>query len=209
LLAISKKITESLAMNARMRMYLRAIVNKYANPRKRYVLLAGKRAFERPLSQLAVRSVGDVHHVVREELISQEQCLLALFLASAHTKNQLSVFGDIHDDPLVAIIAEREEVDLYLAIALIEPACFLLGVPDAANYQAVGYTGSPYNKQWLIATTNEDMTFTKLVARLGAEPLAALPRTGGAASTQEWLLVLMAVGAIVSGTVLVRSYWSA
>ena len=40
---------------------------------------------------------------------------------------------NIYHDPLVAIVTERNQVDLDLAVALIEPACFLIVVPDTAN----------------------------------------------------------------------------
>ena len=82
------------------------------------------------------------------------------------------------------------------------------GTPGRFFYQAVGYTGSPYNEKWLVATTNEDATFAKLVAQLGIEPVAALPRTGGAADSQIWMLVLAALGGVVSGSALLRRYRS-
>jgi hypothetical protein len=81
------------------------------------------------------------------------------------------------------------------------------GAPGRFFYQAVGYTGSPYNEKWLVATTNEDATFAKLVAQLGIQPVA-LPRTGGMADTQDWALVLAALGGVASGSALLRRYRS-
>jgi len=80
------------------------------------------------------------------------------------------------------------------------------GAPGRFFYQAVGYTGSPYNEQWLIATANEDATFIKLVARLGIAPVAALPRTGATADTQDWALVLVALGVLLIGIAMRRRY---
>lgn len=81
------------------------------------------------------------------------------------------------------------------------------GAPGRFFYQAVGYTGSPYNEKWLVATTNEDATFAKLVAQLGIQPGAMLPRTGGAADRQIWMLVLAILG-VGAGSVLLRRYRS-
>jgi hypothetical protein len=76
------------------------------------------------------------------------------------------------------------------------------GAPGQFFYQAVGYTGSPYNDKWLVATTNEAATFAKLVAQLGNQPNATLPRTGGAPDIQIWILVLAASGLVLLGSTL-------
>jgi hypothetical protein len=57
------------------------------------------------------------------------------------------------------------------------------GAPGRFFYQAVGYTGSPYDEHWLVATTQEDATFTGLIAWLNIKPPTALPQTAGMSDT--------------------------
>jgi len=76
------------------------------------------------------------------------------------------------------------------------------GQPGRFFYEAVGYTGSPYSGEWLIATPSEDATFVGLLTKLGVEQVAALPATGGTAGMGDWAIMVAALAALLLGVTL-------
>ncbi len=76
------------------------------------------------------------------------------------------------------------------------------GQPGRFFYEAVGYTGSPYSGEWLVATPSEDSTFVALLAKLVAAQPAALPATRGTAGMGDWVIMLAALAALLLGVTL-------